>query len=70
MSILKKRGQLVTNDDGSQTMVSYPQVSHNILQYIFNILIKVPIKFPNNLKKDLTDWSTKVGNMYLEKHQE
>jgi len=44
LSILKKRGQLVTNDDGSQTMVSYPQV---------------PIKFPNNLKKDLTDWSAK-----------
>ena len=54
----------MTNDDGSQTMVSYPQVSHNALEYISNILKKVPIKFPNNLKKDLTDWSTKVRNMY------
>jgi len=44
LSILKKRGQLVTNDDGSQTIVSYPQV---------------PLKFPNNLKRDLNDWSKK-----------
>lgn len=44
LSILKKRGQLVTNDDGSQTIVSYPQV---------------PLKFPNNLKRDLHDWSKK-----------
>eukprot|EP00092_Neocalanus_flemingeri_P000926 GFUD01000984.1.p1 GENE.GFUD01000984.1~~GFUD01000984.1.p1 ORF type:complete len:506 (-),score=105.02 GFUD01000984.1:121-1638(-) len=42
LSILKKRGQLITHDDGSQTIVSYPQV---------------PLKFPNNLKRDLNDWS-------------
>jgi len=44
LSILKKRGQLVTDDNGAQTIVSYPQV---------------PIKFPNNLKRNLDDWSKK-----------
>jgi len=44
LSILKKRGQLVTHADGAQTIVSYPQV---------------PVKFPNNLKRNLNDWSTK-----------
>lgn len=44
LSILKKRGQLVTHADGAQTIVSYPQV---------------PVKFPNNLKRNLNDWSEK-----------
>jgi len=44
LSILRKRGQLVTNGDGSQTIVSYPQV---------------PVKFPNNLKRHVDDWSEK-----------
>jgi len=44
IKMLKKRGQLVENEDGSQTIVSYP---------------KTPVKFPNNLKKNLDDWSLK-----------
>lgn len=44
LNILKKRGQIVVGPDGTQTIVSYP---------------KTPVKFPNNLKKNLADWSQK-----------
>lgn len=44
LGLLKKRGQLVTAEDGSQTIVSYPQA---------------PITFPNNLKKNLSEWTEK-----------
>jgi len=44
VSILDKRGQLVRGEDGSMTIVSYPQV---------------PVRFPNNLKREAADYSAK-----------
>ncbi|XP_023341948.1 uncharacterized protein LOC111711755 [Eurytemora carolleeae] len=44
VSILEKRGQIVTSEDGSKTIVSYPQV---------------PVRFPNNLERKLSDWTEK-----------
>jgi len=44
IQMLKKRGQIVSDSDGSQTIVSYP---------------KTPVKFPNNLKKNILDWTEK-----------
>ena len=42
LKILRNKGQIVRNDDGSETIVSYPQT---------------PVKIPNNLKKKLSDWT-------------
>ena len=44
LKILRNKGQIVANDDGSETIVSYPQT---------------PVKIPNNLKKPLADWTEK-----------
>ena len=44
LKILKNRGLIVANEDGSETIVSYPQT---------------PVKIPNNLKKKLSDWTEK-----------
>ena len=44
LKILRNKGQIVKNEDGSETIVSYPQT---------------PVKIPNNLKKKLTDWTEK-----------
>ena len=42
LKILRNKGQIVRNEDGSETIVSYPQT---------------PVKIPNNLKKKLADWT-------------